>query len=108
MARFDPSEEEFRLYLRSGLILCNVLNKVQLGAVPKVDESHWDSTLIPDGAPLSAYQYFENSGKSARVVICVLPLKSYSDWKQTGANGVWKFEGNLKTVTSEKHFMRKN
>lgn len=32
----EPSEEEFRLGLRSGIILCNVLNKVQPGAVPKV------------------------------------------------------------------------
>ncbi|KAL7199019.1 hypothetical protein ACSBR2_021329 [Camellia fascicularis] len=127
----EPSEEEFRLGLRSGLILCNVLNKVQPGAVPKVVESPCDSALIPDGAALSAYQYFENvrnflvvvqelglptfeasdleqGGKSARVVICVLALKSYSDWKQTGGNGVWKFGGNLKTVTPGKHFMRKN
>ncbi|KAF5931026.1 hypothetical protein HYC85_031899 [Camellia sinensis] len=79
----EPSEEEFRLGLRNSLILCNVLNKVQPGAVPK-------------------------GGKSARVVICVLALKSYSDWKQTGANGVWKFGGNLKAMTSRKHFMRKN
>lgn len=32
----QPSEEEFRLGLRSGIILCNVLNKVLPGAVPKV------------------------------------------------------------------------
>ena len=32
----EPSEEEFRVGLRSGIILCNVLNKVQPGAVPKV------------------------------------------------------------------------
>lgn len=32
----EPSEEEFRLGLRSGIILCNVLNKVQPGAIPKV------------------------------------------------------------------------
>lgn len=32
----EPSEEEFRLGLRSGIILCNVINKVQPGAVPKV------------------------------------------------------------------------
>lgn len=32
----EPSEEEFRLGLRSGIILCNVLNKVHSGAVPKV------------------------------------------------------------------------
>ncbi|KAL7258141.1 hypothetical protein ACSBR1_004295 [Camellia fascicularis] len=106
----EPSEKEFRLGLRSGLILCNVLSKVQPGAVLKVVESPWDSALIPDGAALSACQYFENvtnflivaqelglpifeasdldqGGKSARVVICVLALKSYSDWKQTSANG---------------------
>lgn len=32
----EPSEEEFLLGLRSGIILCTVLNKVQPGAVPKV------------------------------------------------------------------------
>lgn len=35
-----PSEEEFRLGLRNGLILCNALNKVHPGAVPKVHFSH--------------------------------------------------------------------
>ncbi|KAL6958697.1 hypothetical protein U1Q18_045215 [Sarracenia purpurea var. burkii] len=127
----EPSEEEFRLGLRSGLILCNALNKVQPGAVPKIVESPRDSALIPDGAALSAYQYFENvrnflvvvqeiglptfeasdmeqGGKSARVVNCVLALKSYSDWKQTGGNGVWKFGGNLKHATSGKQIMQKH
>lgn len=33
----EPSEEEFRLGLRSGLVLCYVLNKIQPGAVPKVN-----------------------------------------------------------------------
>lgn len=32
----EPSEEEFRLGLRNGLILCNALNKIQPGKVPKV------------------------------------------------------------------------
>lgn len=32
----EPSEEEFRLGLRSGIILCNVLNKVHPGSVSKV------------------------------------------------------------------------
>lgn len=32
----EPSEEDFRIGLRSGIILCNVLNKIQPGAVPKV------------------------------------------------------------------------
>ncbi|XVF22154.1 hypothetical protein REPUB_Repub12eG0149200 [Reevesia pubescens] len=129
----EPSEEEFRLGLRSGIILCNVLNKVQPGAVPKVVESPCDAALIPDGAALSAFQYFENvrnflvagqemglptfeasdleqGGKSARVVNCVLALKSYNEWKLTGGNGVWKFSGNIKpaTTTLGKSFLRKN
>ncbi|XP_039684046.1 kinesin-like protein KIN-14I isoform X2 [Medicago truncatula] len=127
----EPSEEEFRLGLRSGIILCNVINKFQSGAVPKVVESPVDSALIPDGAPLSAYQYFENvrnflvavqeiglptfeasdleqGGKSSRIVNCVLALKSYGEWKQNGANGVWKFGGNLKPTISAKSLVRKN
>ncbi|XP_019428732.1 PREDICTED: kinesin-like protein KIN-14I isoform X2 [Lupinus angustifolius] len=127
----EPSEEEFRLGLRSGIILCNVLNKVQPGAVPKVVETPVDSALIPDKGPLSAFQYFENvrnflvaiqeigiptfeasdleqGGKSARVVNSALALKSYSEWKQTGANGVWKFGGTIKPTTSTKTLERKN
>ncbi|KAJ8426281.1 hypothetical protein Cgig2_001030 [Carnegiea gigantea] len=114
----EPSEEEFRLGLRSGLILCNVLNKVQPGAVPKVVESPNDSASILDGAALSAYQYFENvrnflvaveemalptfeasdleqGGILARMVNTVLALKSYYDWKQSGGTGVWRFGGNM-------------
>ncbi|XP_015080010.1 kinesin-like protein KIN-14I [Solanum pennellii] len=127
----EPSEEDFRLGLRSGIILCNVLNKMQPGAVSKVVESPVDSALIPDGAALSAFQYFENvrnflvaaqelgipsfeasdleqGGKSSRVVSCVLGLKAYSEWKQTGGTGVWKFGGNVKSTTSAKQFVRKN
>ncbi|KAM3267227.1 kinesin-like protein KIN-14I isoform X1 [Capsicum chacoense] len=127
----EPSEEDFRLGLRSGIILCNVLNKMQPGAVSKVVESPVDSALIPDGAALSAYQYFENvrnflvaahelgipsfeasdleqGGKSSRVVNCVLGLKAYGEWKQTGGPGVWKFGGNVKSTTSAKQFVRKN
>ncbi|KAI3445386.1 hypothetical protein Pfo_002051 [Paulownia fortunei] len=127
----QPSEEEFRLGLRSGIILCNVLNKVQPGAVPKVVEAPSDSVSIPDGAALSAYQYFENvrnfldsieemgipafeasdleqGGKSSRIVNCVLALKSYNDWKQGGGKGVWKFGGNSKPPSTGKQFVRKN
>lgn len=32
----EPSEEEFQLGLRNGIVLCNALNKVQPGAIPKV------------------------------------------------------------------------
>ncbi|XP_027158613.1 kinesin-like protein KIN-14F [Coffea eugenioides] len=126
----EPSEEDFRLGLRSGIILCNVLNKVQPGAVQKVVEMPCDSVNVPDGAALSAYQYFENvrnflvaieemglptfeasdleqGGKASRVVNCVLALKSYSDWKQGGANGSWKF-GNVKAAPSGKQFVLRN
>lgn len=39
---------------------------------------------------------------------CVLALKSYGEWKQDGANGVWKFGGNLKPTISAKSLVRKN
>ncbi|GJN25814.1 hypothetical protein PR202_gb13694 [Eleusine coracana subsp. coracana] len=56
----EPSEDEFRIGLRNGIILCNALNKVQPGSVPKVVEVPSDSTVPTDGAALCAYQYFEN------------------------------------------------
>ncbi|KAJ8623305.1 hypothetical protein MRB53_031834 [Persea americana] len=128
----EPSEEEFRLGLRNGIVLCNVLNKIHPGAVPKVVEAPVDSVVLPDGAALSAFQYFENvrnflvavqeiglptfeasdleqGGKGARVVNCVLALKSYGEWKQMGGNGSWRHSGNLKpTTNSGKSFVRKN
>ncbi|KAK0600359.1 hypothetical protein LWI29_014130 [Acer saccharum] len=131
----QPSEEEFRLALRSGIVLCNVLNKIHPGAVPKVVEGPSDSVIIPDGAALSAFQYFENvrnflvaveelglptfeasdfeqGGKSAtaRIINCVLALKSYSEWKQSGGHGSWKFGANGKpsSAGTGKPFMRKN
>ncbi|GLT37969.1 hypothetical protein SLA2020_122480 [Shorea laevis] len=119
----EPSEEEFRLALRSGIILCNVFNKVHPGSVQKVVESPGDSVLIPDGNALSAFQYFENvrnflvaveemglptfdvsdleqGGKSSRIVNCVLALKSYSEWKKGGGNGSWKYAANAKPPSS--------
>ncbi|PKA57718.1 Kinesin-4 [Apostasia shenzhenica] len=127
----EPSEEEFRVGLRNGLILCNALNKVQPGAIPKVVVRPSDSMVIPDEAPLSAYQYFENlknflvvvhdiglpsfeasdleqGGKSSRIVNCILALKSYSEWKTIGGAGLWKFGSNVKPSVPGKAFMRKN
>ncbi|KAM0015698.1 putative minus-end-directed kinesin ATPase [Helianthus debilis subsp. tardiflorus] len=127
----QPSEEEFRVALKSGLILCHVINKVDPGSVPKVVEGPCDPSTVPDGAALCIYQCFENvrnflvaveqmglptfeasdleqGGKSFRVVNCILALKSYHDWKQTGGNGTWKFSGNLKPIASGKNFVRKN
>ncbi|XP_019158557.1 PREDICTED: kinesin-like protein KIN-14I [Ipomoea nil] len=112
----EPSEEYFRLGLRSGIILCTVLNKVRPGSVQKIVEAPPDSAT-PDGAALSAYQYFENirnflvvveemglptfeasdlaqGGKASRVVNCVLALKSYCEWKQAGGNGSWKLQAS--------------
>ncbi|KAJ8455526.1 hypothetical protein OPV22_035113 [Ensete ventricosum] len=126
----EPTEEEFRLGLRNGIVLCNALNKVQPGAVPKVVEAPVDPTLLPDGAALSAYQYFENlrnfldaleelglptfeasdlerGGKGSRVVNCVLALKSHGE-RKGGKNGSCKHGGILKTSSCGKHFARRN
>nr|AAO42115.1 putative kinesin [Arabidopsis thaliana] len=128
----EPTEEGLRLGLRSGIILCKVLNKVQPGAVSKVVESPCDAILVADGAPLSAFQYFENvrnflvaiqemgfptfeasdleqGGNASRVVNCVLAIKSYDEWKQSGGIGVWKFGGNIKPpALGKSSFVRKN
>ncbi|KAG9134176.1 hypothetical protein Leryth_019857 [Lithospermum erythrorhizon] len=111
-----PSEDEFRLGLRSGIILCKVLNKVKPHSVPKVVEAPGDSILIPDGEALSAYRYFENvrhflvsvkemglptfeisdlekGGKSCRIVSCVLALKTF---KESGGSVLGKVGENQK------------
>lgn len=64
--------------------------------------------LLLKSAP-SNFPAFQG-GKSTRVVNCVLALKSFHEWKQTGGNGVWKFGGNAKPATSGlgKSFVRKN
>uniref|UniRef100_J3NA46 Kinesin motor domain-containing protein n=1 Tax=Oryza brachyantha TaxID=4533 RepID=J3NA46_ORYBR len=127
----EPSEEEFRLGLRNGIILCNSLNKVQPGSVPKVVEAPSDSAVPTDGAALCAYQYFENvrnfliglqdlglptfeasdlekGGKGVRVVDCVLSLKSFNETKQVGRSNSFKYGGIVKPSMSGKHFIRKN
>ncbi|VVB15225.1 unnamed protein product [Arabis nemorensis] len=125
----EPSEEDFRLGLRSGIVLCNVLNKVNPGSVPKVVEAPDD---VADGAALSAFQYFENirnflvaieemglpsfeasdmekGGKSVRIVNCILALKSYSEWKLKGGLGPWRYGVNMKNNFGlRKPFLRKN
>ncbi|XP_074325550.1 kinesin-like protein KIN-14F [Apium graveolens] len=127
----QPTEDEFRIKLQSGIILCNVLNKIQAGAVPKVVEAPSDVVNIPDGAALSVFQHFENvrnflvsveemgiptfeasdleqGGKSSRIVNCVLAMKSYSEWKDRGGHGLWKYGGNFKPSPSGKQFVRRN
>ncbi|KAI9099054.1 hypothetical protein K1719_024821 [Acacia pycnantha] len=127
----EPSEDEFRIGLRSGIILCNVLNKLQPGAILKVVEGAGDSDVMADGAALSAYQYFENvrnflvaaqemglptfeasdlgeGGNCGRIVNCVLALKSYSEWIEGGKYGSWKYGGNARPPASGRSFLRKN
>ncbi|XP_058003258.1 kinesin-like protein KIN-14L isoform X2 [Hevea brasiliensis] len=111
-----PSEKEFVSRLRNGLVLCNVINKVHPGAVPKIVENHTPlQSLNREWQPLPAYQYFENvrnflvaieelklpafeasdlerdtleAGSAAKVVDCILALKSYQECKQmSGVNG---------------------
>ncbi|KAK8712471.1 hypothetical protein V6N13_147711 [Hibiscus sabdariffa] len=129
-----PSEDEFRLGLRSGKILCTALNKIEPGSVPKIVEGPDDSVIIPDGAALSEYPFFENvtnflnvieelgippfeatdleqGGKSSRIVQCVLALKSYSEWKKSGAIGTWRYIESSKPPISfrpVKPFTRRN
>ncbi|XP_072982759.1 kinesin-like protein KIN-14A isoform X1 [Typha latifolia] len=114
----QPSELEFISCLRSGLILCNTINKIQPGAVPKV-VANQQTGATWDSQPLPAYQYFENirnflvavedlklpsfeasdierenleAGSTAKIVDCILALKSFHEWKQyTGGSGPWKY-----------------
>ncbi|CAN6468561.1 unnamed protein product [Victoria cruziana] len=125
----EPTEEEFLLGLRSGSIICNALNKVHPGAVSKVVETPVDSVHLPDGAALTAYQYFENArnfldfieelglpafeacdlekgGSCTKVVNCTLALKEYHEWRQAGAHGSFKFGSNLKPPTSGRCVVR--
>ncbi|PHT96912.1 hypothetical protein BC332_34164 [Capsicum chinense] len=66
----QPSEREFVSCLRSGFVLCNLINKVQPGSVPKDNIE---------------------AGSSTKVVDCILELKAYHEWKQmTGGVGCYK------------------
>ncbi|KAK6945277.1 Calponin homology domain [Dillenia turbinata] len=105
----QPSEREFISCLRNGLLLCNAINKIRPDSVPTVVESYTASqSLSWDSQPLPAYQYFENvrnflvaveelklpafeacdlerdslgAGSAAKVVDCILALKSYHELK---------------------------
>ncbi|KAL8462126.1 hypothetical protein ACS0TY_032472 [Phlomoides rotata] len=117
----EPTEEEFCLALRNGLILCNVLNKVNPGAVHKVVENPVLDVQATEGAAQSAIQYFENmrnfivavgrmklltfgasdlekGGSSGKVVDCILCLKGYYEWKQSGGIGVWRYGGTVRIM----------
>ncbi|XP_020273059.1 kinesin-like protein KIN-14A isoform X1 [Asparagus officinalis] len=114
----QPSEKEFITCLRSGITLCNAINKIKPGAVPKVVMNQ-SAGLAMEIQPLPAYQYFENirnfldaveelklpsfeasdlerdtleAGSAGKIVDCILALKAYYEWKQsTGGCGAWKY-----------------
>ncbi|KAI4307822.1 hypothetical protein L6164_030961 [Bauhinia variegata] len=121
----EPSEEEFCLALRNGLILCNVLNKVSPGAVLKVVDNPTLAVQYADGVAQSAIQYFENmrnfleavkqmklltfeasdiekGGSSNKVVDCILCLKGYYEWKLSGGVGVWRYGGTVRITSFPK------
>ncbi|KAE8731493.1 Kinesin KP1 [Hibiscus syriacus] len=121
----EPTEEEFCLALRNGLILCNVLNKVNPGAVLKIVENPIIPEQSTEGAAQSAIQYFENmrnflvavkdmqlltfeasdvekGGSMNKVVDCILCLKGYYEWKQAGGIGVWRYGGTVKIMALPK------
>ncbi|KAH9679389.1 kinesin-like protein KIN-14L [Citrus sinensis] len=115
----EPSEREFISCLRNGLILCNAINKINPGTVTKVVEnSSYIQSFSRESQPPPAYQYFENvrnflvaveelklpafeasdlerdtleAGSAAKIVDCILSLKSYHEWKQMNCeNGFYK------------------
>ncbi|KAI3770505.1 hypothetical protein L6452_01640 [Arctium lappa] len=125
----EPSEEDFLQGLRSGMILCNLVNKLQPGAIPKVVEAPSAVIAVPDEEALSAYYEnirnflvavedlglptfdfddLEEGGDFSKVVDCLLALKSFSDWKKLGGSGSRKMSGHSKSSPSAKSFNRKN
>ncbi|TYJ48923.1 hypothetical protein E1A91_A01G098200v1 [Gossypium mustelinum] len=115
----DPSEEEFRRALCNGFILCNVLNKVNPGAVPKVVKASMTSSEAAESPnqdsenmrnflaavkdkQLLAFETsdMEKGGSINKVVDCILCLKGYHEWKKAGGVGVWRYGGTVKITSS--------
>ncbi|KAL0412961.1 UNVERIFIED_CONTAM: Kinesin-like protein KIN-14I [Sesamum radiatum] len=115
----EPSEEHFRVGLRSGTIFCNVLNKVHPGAlaklrgtiiliIPNENIRNFLAAIEEMGIPTFEVSDLEQGGKSSRIVNCILALRSYHEWKQCGGNGLWKFSGSTKGPSAGKQMDRKN
>ncbi|GAU21507.1 hypothetical protein TSUD_34700, partial [Trifolium subterraneum] len=109
----EPSEEAFRIALRSGIILCTALNNVQPAlSVYQYFENvrNFLVTMEEMGLPTFDASDLEQGGNLSRIVNCVLALKSYSEWKLEGKNGLWKYGGSPKPLspTFAKIFVRKN
>ncbi|KAM0064351.1 putative minus-end-directed kinesin ATPase [Helianthus debilis subsp. tardiflorus] len=119
----EPSEEDFRQGLRSGMVLCIVLNKIRSGSVPKIVNAPSALFYTPDSTAQAAY--FENvknfltaieemglptfeqtdlepGGDFSSVVDCVLAMKAYSE------SGASDFTWTPRPSRSRKTFLRNN
>ncbi|GAB4826579.1 hypothetical protein Ancab_033474 [Ancistrocladus abbreviatus] len=91
----QPSEREFISCLRNGLILCNAINKIQPGSVPKVVGNHLPTqSVIWDSQPFPAYQYCENVGNFL-VAVEELKLPAFK------ASDVETLPSNLQDIVRE-------
>lgn len=107
----EPSEEDLRACLSNGSILCQVMNKLNPGSIPKIVSKPGLATN--EGAAHSAYQRFENvrnflvaiddlrlptfeasdleQGNMVTVVDCLLSLKEFYDSKNgVETQSLWK------------------
>ncbi|KAJ0961566.1 hypothetical protein J5N97_001551 [Dioscorea zingiberensis] len=104
--------------LRHGLILCNILNKVTQGFIPKIAENSVITVALKDGTTQSAIQYFERckmltfetsdiekGDSSVKVVDCTPCLTGYYVRKLAGEIGIRRIqlsqmglEGKLETL----------
>ncbi|KAF5781918.1 putative minus-end-directed kinesin ATPase [Helianthus annuus] len=119
----EPSEEDFRQGLRSGMVLCIVLNKIRSGSVPKIVNAPSALFYTPDSTAQAAY--FENvknfltaieemglptfeqtdlepGGDFSSVVDCILAMKAYSE------SGASDFTWTPRPSRSRKTFLRNN
>ncbi|KAI3682966.1 hypothetical protein L1987_83380 [Smallanthus sonchifolius] len=96
----EPSEQNFRMGLRSGLILCSALNKSEPDSIPKV--TFFVHLLISKDHSIT------KGGRLSRVVNCVLALKAYSEWKKADGNGTFRYVGNRKPSSTRKQMVCKS
>lgn len=50
----------------------------------------------------------DQGGNCQRIVNCILGLKSYSQWKQAGGTGSWRYGSAGRHANTGKYFTRKN
>ncbi|KAK8623083.1 hypothetical protein V6N13_117976 [Hibiscus sabdariffa] len=96
----DPTEEEFRRALYNGFILCNVLNKVSAGAVPKVVK-----TSLTSSAQLTQEERNQVSENMRNFIAAVkdkqlLAFEASDMEKKAGGVGVWRYGGTVKIASS--------